>query len=82
MLNVEEASKVVLDFIPGGKIQTYVEYKDLYVFLVHNNNVGEEFMDPFYSVNKLSGELSDFSILTDGDGDDVVSLFVSKQKGF
>lgn len=66
MLSKEEAANIVLKNLPGGKIQSFISYGDLYIFQVFTDIPMEEIFDPFYSVNKETGEFSDFSILTDG----------------
>lgn len=78
MLSLQEATEVIHENHPDGKIQKCVEYKNLYLFIVFNNRPGEEEMDPFFSVNKETGEFLEFSVLTDGNTEEVLSLFESK----
>ncbi len=75
MLSSKAATKIVLDNLPNGKIQANVVYEDLYIFQVFTDLPGEEEFDPFYSVDRKTGEFSDFSIITDGDTDEILSLF-------
>jgi len=75
MLDLKTATNVVIKNLPNGTIQCSVEYKDMYLFQVFGDAPGEEEVDPFYSVNKETGEFKEFSILTDGDIGEVVSLF-------
>lgn len=75
MLNIFAATKIVNDALPGGKIQAHVEYKDLFLFQVFSDRPFEEEFDPFYSVNRNTGEFRDFSIITDGDISEVTRLF-------
>jgi hypothetical protein len=75
MLSVKEAIEVVHKNHPLGEIQSWVTYKNLYLFQVFNKRPGEEEMDPFFSVDKETGEFKEFSILTDGNTAEVVSLF-------
>lgn len=75
MLNIQDATKIVSENYPGGKIQNYVSYKNLYLFQIFNDNPFEEEMDPFFSVNRETGDFKEFSILTDGDTSEIVSLF-------
>jgi len=75
MLDLKTATNVVIKNLPNGTIQCSVEYKDMYLFQVFGDDPGEEEVDPFYSVNKETGEFKEFSILTDGDIGEVVSLF-------
>jgi hypothetical protein len=80
MLDITEATKIVNESLPGEKIKVYVEYKNLYLFHMISNRPGEEDMDPFYSVNRDTSEFLDFSIITDGDISEIVSLFVQANK--
>jgi len=75
MLSPQDATKIVRDNHPNGKIQTYVTYKNLYLFQVFNNRPFEEEFDPFFSVDMETGEFKEFSILTDGDTSKIISLF-------
>jgi hypothetical protein len=75
MLSVLDATTVVRQNHPYGDIKKVVTYKNLYLFMVFNNRPGEEEMDPYYSVNKDTGVFNEFSIFTDGDMDEVLSLF-------
>ena len=74
-ISKEEAYDIVKKDVPFGKIQACVEYNGLYLFQVFDSRPGEEEMDPFYSVNKDTRELKEFSLFTDGDMTQVVSLF-------
>lgn len=76
MLNAREATRVVIRELPLGKIQSYIEYRDLFVFLVFRDDPFEEETDPFYSVNRKTGKFDEFSILTDGDTAEINALFV------
>jgi hypothetical protein len=75
MLNVIDATRIVQRNHPEGIIKKVVSYKDLYLFMVFNNRPFEEQMDPFFSVNKETGVFNEFSVLTDGDTSEVLSLF-------
>jgi hypothetical protein len=75
MLDVKEATKVVNDSLPGWKIDAIVDYNNLYLFRVFSDRPFEEEMDPFFSVDKETGEFSDFSIITDGNTSEILSLF-------
>ena len=80
MLDIKEATKIVQKALPGWKIQAHVDYKNLYLFQVFSNEPEEEEFDPFFSVNKETGEFSDFSIITDGNTSEIISLFVEAKK--
>lgn len=75
MLNIKEAIEVVHKNHPNGEIQAWVTYKNLYLFQVFNKRPGEEEMDPFFSVNKETGEFKEFSVWTDGNVIEITSLF-------
>ncbi len=79
MLNLDKATDVVKKTFPEGKITSNIEYKNLYIFQVFNPFPGEEGMDPFFSVNKETGEFRDFSIITDGDIREITKLFLKAQ---
>ena len=79
MLTSKQATQIVEGFLPGWKIQSYVEYKDLYLFKVFNDDPYEGEMDPFFSVNKKTGEFLDFSIFTDGDMSELEPLFAAAE---
>lgn len=74
MLDILKATLIVEDELPKGKIQKHIEYERLYVFQVYLEGEGEEEFDPFYSVNKFTGEFRDFSILN-GDTPRIIDLF-------
>ncbi len=75
MLSPAEAIKIVNKNHPTGIVQAYVDYGNLYLFQVFNQRPGEEIMDPFFSVDKQTGEYREFSILTDGDTGEITRLF-------
>lgn len=81
MLNLVQATRIVKKTFPKGKIQSSIEYENLYIFQVFLPLPGEEEMDPFFSVNKETGAIKDFSILTDGDTTEITRLFLKAQKG-
>lgn len=80
MISIPEAINIVHENHPDGKIKNYVTYKNLYLFMVFNNRPFEEEMDPFFSVDKETGEFKEFSILTDGDTSEIVSLFEKSKR--
>lgn len=75
MLSSTQAAEVIKKNIPIGTIQSYIDYGDMYIFQVFTNRPGEEIMDPFYSVDMNTGEFSEFSILTDGNTEQITQLF-------
>jgi hypothetical protein len=75
MLDLDDATEIIRAALPKGDIAKVIEYEDLFVFQVF---VGEKFereMDPFYSVNRKTSEFRDFSIITDGDMNELFRLF-------
>lgn len=80
MPNLTEATTIIKQNLPTGKIEAVVEYRNLYLFRVFVPLPGEEGMDPFYSVDKSSGTFRDFSLLTDGDIEEVTNLFIEADR--
>ncbi len=80
MLSLDKATEIVKKAFPKGKIESSIDYKNLYLFQVFNPFPGEEGMDPFFSVNKETGEFRDFSIITDGDITEITKLFLKVQQ--
>lgn len=80
MLDIDAAAVIILKNIPIGVIQSAIEYRDLYLFKVFTTRVGEEQMDPFYSVDKMTGAFSEFSIITDGDTSEILELFRGEER--
>jgi len=76
MLDIKEATKIVEKNLPTGKIEKVINYRNLYIFQVFVNSPGEYGLDPFYSVDQSTGEFSDFSIITDGDPQEISALFM------
>lgn len=74
MLNSAEALAQVKKTLPEVKIQTWTEYRQLYLVRVKYPYPGEEDFDPFFSVNKVTGEIRDFSVITDGDLSEISAL--------
>lgn len=79
MFSIEEAIHIAKESYPAGDIFSWIEWNDLYLFKMFNNLPGEEQMDPFFSVNKETGEFKEFGILTDGDTLEIIDLFVEKE---
>lgn len=80
MLSIHEATNIITQNLPNGRIQGVVSYNNLYLFQVFTDRPFEEEMDPFYSVDKDTGEFSDFSIIEDGDIDEITSLFENLER--
>ena len=81
MLNPKQAAIIVKKNMPAGIIQTFIEWKGLYIFQVYTPE--DEFegnTDPFYSINQETGEFRDFSIFDDGPVDELTALFMQKKR--
>lgn len=75
MLTSEQALIIVKKHMPKGKVRKHIEYKDLFVFQIFTDDPDESGWDPYYSVNRKTKEFRDFSILTDGDIDELMDMF-------
>lgn len=75
MLSLNEAKIIANKNFPNGKIKKSAEYNGLYLFIIFSDLPEEEEMDPFYSVNKLTGEFKEFSIFSDDNIDYIIPLF-------
>ena len=75
MLSSTDAIKIIREHFPQGKIQKYIEYKDLFVFQIFLNDPLEGDYDPFYSVNRKTSEVQGFALLKTGVFEEVMTLF-------
>jgi hypothetical protein len=75
MLSIEEAKNVVKQNLPFWNIKKFVIYNGLYVFQVYSDDPEEGGFDPFFSVNKSTGEFLDFSPFEDGNLLEITNLF-------
>lgn len=77
MLNFKQAYDKVQDSV-NGKITGAVRYHNLYVFrIMDDNDPLEGEMDPFYSVDTLTGIVAEFSVLTDANILEFTDLMVN-----
>lgn len=65
MLNRLQAQAQAETFVPGSKVKAWTMFQGIYLFRMKWPMPGEEEMDPFLSVDPLTAEVRDFSILTD-----------------
>ena len=63
MLNRLQAQTNLEKFYPDGTVKAWADYKDLFLFRVEHPSPLEKDWDPFFSVDKVTGEVRDFSVL-------------------
>ena len=81
MIDFVEAERIIKQEFPEATIPSFISYGNVFVFIVFFSDPDEGIFDPFYSVDKTTGEVSEFSVLTDGDFDDIQNLFIIAQGG-
>jgi hypothetical protein len=74
MLTEEQAQAQLEKTLPEVPIKAWARYDDLYLFRVEHPSSLEADWDPFFSVDSFSGEVRDFSVLTDGDISEIAAL--------
>lgn len=73
-MNESEALKIAMKYMaPGSKFIKSVTYKNFFIFHINGPDPVEGDLDPFFSVDKNTGEFSDF-YLADG-GPELVRQF-------
>lgn len=80
MITKRQAQAIINENVPGADIQAIVEYKGNFLAQVFSNRPFEERLDPFYILDRKTGALEEFSILTDGNWREVFAL-LKKEKG-
>lgn len=80
MLNEQAATAIVMKAFPKDQISRPISYKGLFVFQVISSDPDEGGWDPFFSVNQDTGELKEFSVITDGDINVITNLFLKLDK--
>lgn len=78
-LSKADATAVVTAAFPGSEIREPIDYNGLFVFIVTIPDPEEGGWDPFVSVNQETGELRDFSVITDGDINEIAALFKAQE---
>lgn len=69
MLNRDQAQTLLQKFLTDGTpIKAWAKYNELYLFRVEHQMPFETDSDPFFSVDTNTGEVRDFSVLTDLEG--------------
>lgn len=76
MLDISEATAIIKNAMPNGTIQEIVPHADLYIAQVFTDDQLEGQWDPFYSVNRKTGEFLEFPLLTTPDKAEIISLFM------
>lgn len=79
MLSETQATQALDKAFPGRKIEPPISYRGLYVFKAISPDPDEGDFDPFFSVNQQTGEVRDFSVITDGDPRELSKLFLARQ---
>lgn len=74
MLTEIQAQYIMTKSFPEFSLKSWAIYKDVYLFRVQYPIPEEKDFDPFFSVNKTTGEVRDFSVLVDGDINEIAAL--------
>jgi uncharacterized iron-regulated membrane protein len=75
MLSVNQAKSEVEGAMPGVKVEACVPYKNGFLARVIFPSTDEANYDPFFMVNAHTGEVQEFSVMTDGDPMEVAEAF-------
>lgn len=75
MLSATQAANEVAKAIIGGEVKACVPYKGGYLARVEFPSAEEANWDPFFIVNANTGEVQEFSIMTDGDLREIAAAF-------
>lgn len=65
MLDQSQAQIRMRQALPGIKLKAWTQYQDYFLFSVEYPSEIEKDYDPFFSVDPVTGEVCDFSILPD-----------------
>jgi hypothetical protein len=60
--------------LPDAPVQAWAQYHELFLFRVKFPMASEADYDPFFSVDSLTGEVRDFSVLTDSSLSEISNL--------
>jgi hypothetical protein len=75
MINSEQAKQSVREAIPGAKVEACVPYRGGFLARVKFPFGEEANYDPFFMVNAHTGEVQEFSIMSDGDPLEIEKAF-------
>lgn len=76
MYSEKQAFDIVRKAFPTSEIKKPIEYRHVWLFQVFSDDPDEGDMDPYFSVDTLTGELRDFSIITDGNIEEITKKFL------
>jgi hypothetical protein len=80
MFDANHAKALVRSFHPEVVVEDCFPYKELYLVRVTHDDPDEADYDPFYSVNKNTGEVAEFSVITDGDPSEIAQAFANRKE--
>ncbi len=75
MLNAKQAENEVIKAIRGVIVDACVPYKGGFLARVTLPAAEEANYDPFFMVNAYTGEVQEFSVMTDGDPLEIAAAF-------
>lgn len=75
MLSSKQAKLLVETQIVGSSVKACVPYKGNFLARVEFPSAEEANYDPFFLVDASTNQVSEFSIMTDGDPDEVAEAF-------
>ena len=78
MLDSEQAKAALLEELPGVEVAAQAELDNLFLFRIVWPSSEEADYDPFFSVDMDTGEVAEFSIMTDADPVRVAAAFNSE----
>lgn len=81
MLNLRQSEKIVNEALPGWKIHSFVEHGNLFIFCIENPLDGETGLNPFFSVDRITGTFSEFAITIHPDFTEILNKFREKENG-
>jgi hypothetical protein len=80
MLNIEEARTRVAAFPRVAQVRACIEYGDVYLARVEYIDADESNYDPFFTIDKETGAVNEFSFLHDGNPFEVMMLFIAAEE--
>lgn len=80
LITADEAKAGIEKAIPGAKVEACVPYKGGYLARAVLPSAEEANWDPFFIVNANTGEIQEFSVMTDGDPLEIAEAFEQGDK--